>query len=388
MTELDLAIVVAGYDRPQALSRLLDSMGRVVFDGHRVPLVLSLDHSGNGEVARVAESFVWAHGKKLVRTFPGRLGLKRHLLACGDLTRDHEHLVVLEDDLYVSPNLYRYVVQALARYGDDARIAGLGLYSHLWNESCHRPFLPLEDGSDAYFVQYACSWGQVWSRATWVPFREWLDRENGAFPPGPAIPDHVAAWSDHSWLKHHIRYCIETDRYFVYPRVALATNFSDEGQHHVQQETGYQVPLQVCSDREFRFPSLETSRAVYDAFFESQALAGPLGVPAEALCVDLYGAKGNRAGRRFWLTPAQAPFRILRTFGLALRPHEANVLEAIPGESIRLYDTAEPARRQASAGLSDALVKYDVRNVSYKSLLRYSTRFALRRLRAKLLGKP
>jgi len=387
MTET--AIVIVGYDRPHSLARILNSLNRVAFDGQRVPLIISLDHSGNEAVIQVAESFIWNHGDKTVRTFPQRLGLKQHILACGELTRDHEHLIVLEDDLYVSQNLYRFAVQAIDFYRDDDRVAGIALYQHLWNVGCDRPFMPLDDPFDAYFMQYACSWGQIWSREKWAKFVEWHRLHGDDFPASPAIPPNVVAWSDHSWLKHHIRYCIETGRFFVYPRVGLSTNFSDKGQHNVGQENGYQIPLQEPYAKTYRFPRLEQSSARYDAFFESMTLDAPLGIEAGDLCVDLYGIKQNRAQARYWLTLEEADHKVLDTFDLAFRPHEANILHHVPGKAIKLYDSAASREATVPAGedLRDALVKYDVRSLSYKSLLRYSLRFLLKRVKAKLLRK-
>jgi len=385
----DLAIVVVGYDRPHSLSRLLDSLNRVAFDGRRVPLIISLDRSGNEAVTRVAESFTWNHGDKTVRTFPQRLGLKQHILTCGDLTRDFENLVVLEDDLYVSQNLYRFAVQAIEFYRDDDRVAGIALYTHLWNVACHRPFLPLDDPSDGFFMQYACSWGQIWSREKWRRFMDWHRQHDDDFHPDPAIPPYVAQWSDHSWLKHHIRYCIETGRFFLYPRVGLSTNFSDRGQHNAGQENGYQIPLQEPYAKAYRFPALDDSRAVYDAFFESMTLGEALGIDPGELCVDLYGLKGNREGRRYWLTLEPAAFKILKSFDLAFRPQEANILHGAPGEAIKLYDTSvrSASRVPFPGDLRDALVKYDVRNISYKDLLRYSLRFLAMRLKTKVARK-
>ncbi|HEX9011459.1 MAG TPA: hypothetical protein VF804_13905 [Holophagaceae bacterium] len=389
MPMTDLAIVVVGYDRPHALSRLLDSLNLVAFDGHRVPLIISLDRSGDEAVTRVAEAFTWNHGEKAVRTFPERLGLKRHILACGNLTQDFEHLIVLEDDLFASPNLYRFAVQAIDRYRDDDRIAGIALYTHLWHVGCHRPFLPLDDPFDAFFMQYACSWGQIWSREKWRRFVDWHGQHGDDFRPDPAIPPYVAEWSAHSWLKHHIRYCIETRRFFVYPRVGLTTNFSDKGQHNLGGENGYQIPLQEPYAKAYRFPTPGESRAVYDAYFESMVLGEALGIHPDELCVDLYGLKGNRAGRRYWLTLAPAAFEVVKTFDLALRPQEANILHKVPGAAIRLYDTSRETAspRPFPGDLQDALVKYDVRNVSYKALLRYSLRFLLAQLKVKTMGK-
>lgn len=385
----DLAIVVAGYNRPNSLSRLLNSLDQVAFDAHRVPLIISLDWSGNNEVTRVAEAFDWKHGKKIVRTFPQRLGLKQHILACGDLTRDFEHLIVLEDDLYVSKNLYRFAVQAIDFYQKDERIAGIALYNHLWNVACDRPFLALDDPSDVYFMQYACSWGQIWSRNKWNMFSEWFHRHDNDFHPDPAIPPNVGKWSDQSWLKHHIRYCIEMQRFFVYPRVGLSTNFSDQGQHNLGRENGYQIPLQEPHSEAYRFSTLDASRAVYDAFFESMALSESLGIDSKDLCVDLYGVKRNKVGARYWLTLESAGYPVLKTFDLAFRPHESNILYGLPGSIIKLYDTSSVPVQTINPreDLRDVVAKYDIRSLSYKDLLRYSLRMGLKRLKAKLLRK-
>jgi len=381
-----LAIVVAAYDRPHSLSRVLKSLARVEFDGHRVPLIISIDRSDNPAVLQVAASFDWQHGEKSVRAIPERLGLKEHILACGDLTEIHDNVIVIEDDLFASRNLYRYAAQAAEFYRDDDRIAGIALYGHLWNVGCGRPFSPLDDPFDSYFMQYACSWGQIWSRAQWASFRKWYQTNNREFPPDPSLPSNVVHWSSRSWLKHHIRYVVETNRHFVYPRVALTTNFSDKGQHNRGQENGYQVPLQESYARTYRFPRLEESNAVYDAFFESSAMARALELDAKELCVDLYGMKDNREDARYWLTLREANHRVLRSFDLALRPHEANVLHEVPGDRIRLYDTSvrEKPPRRPEGDLRDAIVKYDVRNPPYRQLLRYALRLAARHVRSKL----
>lgn len=378
----ELALVVVGYNRPAALERLLGSLSRVAYDGNRVPLIISVDRSDTDEVVDAARRFEWPHGEKRVRTFPERQGLKKHVLACGELTSEFEDVVVLEDDLYVSPNLYRFASAAADYFRSDDRIAGIGLYAHRWNVGCHRPFEPIDDPLDVYFQQFACSWGQVWTRAKWRSFAEWY-RTNGDGSPGGGVPASVSAWSDRSWLKHHIRYCVDTNRFFAYPRVAVTTNFADRGQHNRGGDTGYQVPLQGSYRREFRLGAIDESLAVYDAFFESMTLGQRLGIPTEDLCVDLYGAKGGPSGKRYWLTLEGASYALRQSYGLALRPHEANVVEGVAGGAIKLYDTAATGKRR-SAAERDAVVRYDVRNVPYKALLAHAVRRALGRVTAKI----
>ena len=164
------AIVVVGYNRPESLARLLRSLGQALYDGREVTLIISVNKADRPEVANVAAGYVWPLGEKRVVMQPQRLGLRQHILQCGDYTSEFDAIIVLEDDLYVSPLFYRFARQALQEYGNDDHIAGISLYTHLWNVNCSRPFLPENDGTDAYFHQFAQSWGQVWNRRMWNGF--------------------------------------------------------------------------------------------------------------------------------------------------------------------------------------------------------------------------
>ena len=52
------AIVVVAYDREKALDRLLTSLGNADYEGFiDVPLIISIDKSGNEAVGKLADSF-------------------------------------------------------------------------------------------------------------------------------------------------------------------------------------------------------------------------------------------------------------------------------------------------------------------------------------------
>jgi hypothetical protein len=335
-------IVAVAYDRPDALGRLLGSLARARYpEGWEVPLVISIDEGGDPAVAETAQDFPWLHGKKEVLPRPFRLGLREHVLACGDLAERFGAVILLEDDLFVSPNFYAYAQTALARYGDDPRIAGVSLYTHHRNVYVQRPFEPLQDGSDVFFLQLASSWGQAWTAAQWAAFRAWYGAGRSVGPDAP-VPPYVRSWPESSWLSRFILYMVETDRQFVYPRVSLTTNFGDPGAHFDQPTSDYQVPL-LSGARDFRFADLDTSGAVYDPFFEvtpacltrlTKCLAKSLA--GYDFAVDLYGSKPPEFLKApYVLTgrPCRAP---LLTFGAALLPPPLNVVEELPGSAIAL----------------------------------------------------
>ena len=78
----------------------------------------------------IAEDFQWRFGEKEVRIAEKHLGLKAHLLRCGDLTSEFGSIILLEDDLLVSPVFYSFVLEASVFYKGQKNIAGISLYKY------------------------------------------------------------------------------------------------------------------------------------------------------------------------------------------------------------------------------------------------------------------
>ena len=104
-----IAIVVVGYNRLKALKRLLNSLNDAHYDTNDVPLVISIDASGERALYDYVESYRWLHGDKYVNIQAERLGLKAHIIQCGDLTHYFKAVALFEDDLWVSPYFYHYL---------------------------------------------------------------------------------------------------------------------------------------------------------------------------------------------------------------------------------------------------------------------------------------
>ena len=122
------AIVVVAYNRPAALRRLLGSLAGVQ-GAVAVPLVISIDAGGEyfADVLAVAQQFRWPFGEKRIIEQERPLGLINHVFACGDLVDEYGSIILLEDDLFVSPQAYRYATAALDFYDYDPRVAGISL---------------------------------------------------------------------------------------------------------------------------------------------------------------------------------------------------------------------------------------------------------------------
>lgn len=361
--EASFAIVVVGYNRIDSMLRTIDSVNRACYGEDKVDLIISLDNCGNDSVVKATDSVEWNHGEKIVRHFVDRQGLKKHILSCGDYLNNYRAIAVLEDDIIVAPGFYYYMKSAVSFYENDDNIAGISLYGFEWNPIGNAPFAPMKSRKDNYFINFAQSWGQIWMKKQWDEFKEWYLKNEDVFEKeyDGLIPKSVYGWSNKSWLKYHIRYCAEKKKYFVYPYDSLSTNAGEIGEHYAEHMTRYQVSLQHDIVSEYNFVAFNDDDAIkYDAFFENESIARFLanhevsdydadghGVDdysniieanESEIEIDFYGLKSNFTGKKYLLTTQLLDKKIVKKFGLSMRPQEDNIFFDIPGNEIFLYD--------------------------------------------------
>jgi len=338
---MNIPIVIAGYDRAYTLQRLLSSLEKAHY-AEPVKLIISIDGGGPDSVIQVAENFDWQYGQKEVITHKENLGLRRHILSCGELSSQYDGIVLLEDDLYVSPWFYKFTVAALDFYKDCIDICGVSLYAYQYNETALFPFKPLNDGSDVYFMQLPCSWGQAWLKEHWVGFSAWYaPNADSSLQDDPTLPSNITFWPDTSWKKYFLKYMVGTRKFFVYPRNSHTTNFGDKGQHH-QGTNVFQVPLVVGDAGCFRFKAFNECFIKYDVFCEllpdciRRLSSGTL---PDDLSVDLYGSK-RRANMtsEYLITPKKCRSYI-NSFGKRMLPSELNIINRIEGDAFFLAKT-------------------------------------------------
>lgn len=379
----EYGIVIIGYKNTEGIKRLLKSIQNVDFLGNKnIKLIFSIDYSGDNAVKEIAQSFNWEYGEKIILAYNEKLGLKKHVLLCGNYMNCYNlsAIAVFEDDIYVSPNMFSYFQSSVQYYKSNKKIAGISLYKHEFNINAKHPFLDYADCGDVFFMQYAMSWGQIWIKEKWNQFIDWYNAGKWQTMDSKKIPNNLMKWKE-SWLKYHIMYCIDQDLYFVYPRISLATNFSDVGTHNKFCSTSMQVKLCMKKEAKWDFISLDDTLAVYDAFFENIKLSSFLGL--ENLVIDLYGAKNNIKSR-FILTQKNLPYKIIRSWGLKLRPIEANIIYNIPGEVFFLYDTSVSAKKNRNKA-KHAFFEYDLKgvNIICFSNLKYCFSFIMQFLKNK-----
>lgn len=348
MSTLYPAIVVASYNRPMALERLLRSIGKADYSGYNnIPLVISIDGGGDPQCAAIAEQFPWERGEKRVITHPQNLGLKQHILSCGDLTQQYGAIIMLEEDTFVSPYFYDYSVQTTSYYQADENIAGVSLYIYRFHEYANiAHFMPIHNGYDTFFMQVPSSCGQTWTAHQWSRFCSWYQThaEQQTFD---GLPDSVQQWSHQtSWKVFFYAYMVACDKYFVYPYVGFSVNMGDIGQHMDIQMNVCQNLLAIESPISYNYLPFSFDTVVYDAYMEL--------LPAyfwrhgfhkgENFCVNIYGSKINNVQEPYMLSllPCSTP---IETFGTDLIPVESNVLLSNMGDKVSYGKTADFSKK-------------------------------------------
>jgi hypothetical protein len=332
-------IVVAAFNRAESLKRLLTSLSQAIYPT-KVDLVISIDGGGPQDVVDVANGFVWTSGEKSVLLHDQNLGLRAHIISLGDLTYKYGSIILLEDDLMVSPWFYEYARAAENYYYNEDEVAGVSLYAYRNNENSDcAPFNPLNNGYDIFFMQTPSSWGQLWTKKQWEGFKAFYDH-NPTIGKRDRIPENVKEWADSSWKKFYHLYLAEKKKYFVTPYFSYTTNCGEVGTHSQKKTSLWQAQLSYGVPENFRFPKFEEKSLKYDAYMEIDPACLPFieGVPPEKLCVDLYGTKQlDLFDNKYWLT-IRASSQVIRSYGIELLPLENNVLYQTEGKGINLSE--------------------------------------------------
>ena len=333
-------IVIIAYNRLHALERLLVTLERAIYPSD-VRLIISIDKAENNlDVLKCASDFDWKFGEKIVIYQNLHLGLVNHFFKCCDLTQQFGQIILLEDDHFVSPVYYIYASNALEFYNDSEQIGGISLYTIPRNGYNKEPFFPLPDDSDVFFLQIAYCLGQAYSPAQWLSFRKWYEIDtNHRITSEDNMPDMYLSFDNNTeWFHIMTKYLVQTNKYFVFPRESLTTNFGDIGEHFRSNTTYFQVPLQYFKHI-YRFKKLNESYCVYDVFFEMLPFKLKhlvKNLETYDFDVDLYGLKSSRNIKEKYVLTTKMCKSYEKSYGKLMVPLELNIIEGIRGKGIYL----------------------------------------------------
>ena len=338
------AIVCVGYNRKESIIRLVESVSNAYFEYDDINLIISLDYSEKQkEIEESLSSIEWKYGKKRIIKHASNLGLKNHILKCGDLSHEYGAVIILEDDLVVSKNFYDYSLQAMNYYSNNEKVCGIGLYSHSFNGYAKYPFIPKRNEYDTYFGQFSITWGQCWSENQWNSFKRWyiLNKDNELFE-NADIPSQIKKWGKNSWGKYFVNYIVENDLFYVVPYCSLSTNCSEIGEHSKNKDLKHQTMLLDCLHKEYKFPTFKEG-IKYDIFFErifdSNILINDIDI--KDIGIDFYGKHKYCTKKEYVLTCQKYKAKEIACYELEFRPVEQNVEKLKRGKGIYLYKTKD-----------------------------------------------
>ncbi len=254
-----LQVHVLAYKRPESLARLLSSLKAAHYDGDKVDLHLHIDAAATAadgeQVARVrklanAEQVSWQFGVATVDEAQKHRGLRDMWLQSWVPRTLSERALILEDDIELSPQFYRWLKSAHATYAGSKSLAGISLQRLAWAPS-GRPLNRLP-GHVPLLSQTVSTWALSPSAEHWQGFQRFMQgRSDSAstvakFSALNAEPGYAlqAGWNRKDpkeamqlWSPAFAVYCSSKGLKTLYPSLqpdyhALAVHWRESGTHY------------------------------------------------------------------------------------------------------------------------------------------------------------
>lgn len=290
-------IAVFAYNRPRHLTQVLNALAECP-EAPRSALTVFCDGSKTPEDANaVASVRAVAHQARVSDAFgsvaiverEANWGLSRSLIAgITAILNDHDRIIVLEDDIVVSPDFLTFMNAALEEYAEDDRVS-----------SVHGFMMDVEvDLPQTFFIRGADCWGWATWRRAWQHFEEdgsallrRLDAAGladdfdfgGAFPYRNMLIEQTRGGVD-SWAIRWYASTYLADLLTLYPGRSLARNIGQEGsgthsisrRSHEVEAQRFDFPLQRIEIRESTQARAAMANAMRSDISRSQRWKGAL----------------------------------------------------------------------------------------------------------------
>ncbi len=278
-------VVLFAYRRPDHLRRALDSLA-VNPGADQTQLSIYCDGAKSAtdreavelvrEIARgVHDSGMFASVRVIERDH--NIGLAASVISgVTQILEDHERVIVMEDDLVVSPDFLEYMNQALELYANNEEV--ISIHGFMYSVP---PVLP-----QTVFLRGADCWGWATWRRGWELFEpdsqkllKELDKSpdraqfdfDGAFPYRQMLKDQAAGVID-SWAVRWYASAFLANKLTLYPSQSLVENIGQEGSGtHSQSATSHEV---VANGIDLPIQEIEGSESVLARQVISETLKG------------------------------------------------------------------------------------------------------------------
>lgn len=269
-------IAVFAFNRPQHLARTLEALAACPEAQHSSITIFCDGPRRDGDAAAVAAVRATARaargfGSLTVEASDGNLGLAGSIIrGVGAQLARSDRVIVVEDDLVVSPHFLRFMNQGLDLYADEPRVASIHGYTYPIGETLPETFF--QRGADCWGW---ATWGRAWrhfepdgARLLARLQQRRLTRQfdlDGSYPYTRMLEDQIAGRND-SWAIRWHAACFLDELLTLYPGRTLVENIgNDSSGTHCQTTDAYAgVPSGEAID--LRPIPVEESRAAREAF--------------------------------------------------------------------------------------------------------------------------
>ncbi len=334
-------IVISAFERLHSLKRLLISLEKALVAITPKIFIVVGKKEDNFQVIQHAKKFVEKFNNAELILPSEKMSLVEQYYFVGD-NFSKEDFIILEDDLWVSDSFYHFASEALSHYSQDEKIAGICLSSMSFNGYTKFPFIPIDDGTDVYYAQIPFYHGQAFTSKMWHGFKNWLERNENPNWQTPHLPHVFRSFPLDEYFPIMTLYLIESQKYFVFPRISYSVNFGDIGRHFNKTTSLFQFPL-AHKRNSFSFGKFSTSISVYDVYQELLPeifkKENPMLKDFEFI-VDINGGRSvseldNIPDETYLLTTKPCKNKV-NGFSNQMKPLEENVLSSMNGEFISL----------------------------------------------------
>ena len=177
--EVHFRVIVLTFNRYKSVLKLLKSLDDLELDGDTAALEIWIDRDRQGRVDNntltTANMFKWKHGPTTVHIQKQHVGIYGQWIDTWrpKNPKSKELAVILEDDLSVSPQIYRWIKSVHKFYGKRKDYAGVTLQTD--EQKAHNGGRQLEAPKNHTAFMYKCigTWGFAPSPKVWSRFQDW-----------------------------------------------------------------------------------------------------------------------------------------------------------------------------------------------------------------------
>ncbi|MBL8350024.1 MAG: glycosyltransferase [Burkholderiaceae bacterium] len=269
-------IALFAFNRPQHLARTLAALAdcpearltslTIYCDGPR----RDADNEAVAAVRAVAQA-AQGFGSLAVVTSDANLGLAASIIrGVGAQLAASERVIVIEDDLVVSPHFLRYMNQGLDLYADEPRVASIHGYTYPTGEALPETFF--QRGADCWgWATWARAWrhfepdgGKLLARLQQRRLTRQFDLE-GSCPNTRMLEDQIAGRND-SWAIRWHAACFLDELLTLYPGRTLVENIGNDSSGTHCRTTDNYTGAPSGETIAVRPIPVEESRAAREAF--------------------------------------------------------------------------------------------------------------------------